>query len=100
MVVPRGLQRPLHAPLRQPTRGKDAPDEAGVLGDFRGVMVHDRLAMYFKYDKATHAICLAHVLRGLEPIGIRWDQGWANDMAALLKEMNTAAHDARGVRAP
>jgi transposase len=78
-----------------PTRGKDAPDEAGVLGDFEGVMVHDRLAMYFKYDKATHAICLAHVLRELEPIGIRWDQGWANDMAALLKEMNNAAHDAR-----
>jgi len=78
-----------------PTRGKDAPDEAGVLGDFRGVMVHDRLAMYFKYDKATHAICLAHVLRELEPISVRWDQGWANDMAALLKEMNNAAHDAR-----
>ena len=78
-----------------PTRGKDAPDEAGVLGDFEGVMVHDRLAMYFKYDHATHAICLAHVLRELEPIGVRWDQGWANDMAALLKEMNNAAHDAR-----
>ena len=78
-----------------PTRGKSAPDEAGVLPEFRGVMVHDRLAMYFKYEKATHAICLAHVLRELEPIGIRWDQGWANDMADLLREMNKAAHDAR-----
>ncbi len=37
----------------------------------------------------------AHVLRELEPISVRWDQGWANDMAALLKEMNNAAHDAR-----
>ena len=62
-------------------------------------MVHDRLAMYFNYDKATHAICLAHVLRELEPIGIRWDQGWANDMGALLKEMNNAAHAARGTGA-
>ncbi len=42
------------------TRGTSAPDEAGVLPDFRGTMVHDRLAMYFAYDKATHAICLAH----------------------------------------
>jgi transposase len=78
-----------------PTRAKSAPDEAGVLPDFAGVMVHDRLAMYFKYDNATHAICLAHVLRQLEPIGIGWNQGWANDMTALLTEMNNAAHDAR-----
>jgi transposase len=78
-----------------PTRAKSAPDEAGVLPEFAGVMVHDRLAMYFKYDKATHAICLAHILRELEPIGIGWDQGWANDMTALLTEMNSAAHDAR-----
>jgi transposase len=82
-----------------PTRGKSAPDEAGVLGEFSGVMVHDRLAMYFKYDKATHAICLAHVLRELEAIGVRWDQGWAKDMTALLCEMNAAAHDARSAGA-
>jgi transposase len=82
-----------------PTRAKSAPDEAGVLPEFEGVMVHDRLAMYFKYDKATHAICLAHIIRALEPVGIRWDQGWANDMTALLTEMNNAAHDARSTGA-
>jgi hypothetical protein len=82
-----------------PTRAKSAPDEAGVLPEFAGVMVHDRLAMYFKYKNATHAICLAHILRELEPIGIRWDQGWANDMTALLTEMNNAAHDARSTGA-
>ena len=82
-----------------PTRAKSAPDEAGVLPEFAGVMVHDRLAMYFKYKNATHAICLAHILRELEPIGIRWDQGWANDMTALLTEMNNAAHDARSIGA-
>jgi transposase len=78
-----------------PTRARSAPDEAGVLPGFEGVMVHDRLAMYFNYDKATHAICLAHILRDLEPVGLRWDQGWANDMTALLREMNDAAHAAR-----
>jgi transposase len=78
-----------------PTRGKDAPDEAGVLGAFGGVMVHDRLAMYFKYDQATHAVCGSHLLRDLAAVGVEWDQGWAHDMAMLLTEVNNAAHDAR-----
>jgi len=77
------------------TRGKTAPDEAGVLPDFSGVMVHDRLAMYFGYDQATHAICLAHIGRELNAVGIGFDQGWANDMATLLIEINNAAHAAR-----
>jgi len=78
-----------------PTRGKAAPDEAGVLPDYTGVMVHDRLAMYFKYDQATHAICGSHLLRELAAVGVGWSQGWAIDMAALLTEMNVAAHVAR-----
>jgi len=78
-----------------PIRGKDAPDEAGVLGDFTGTMVHDRLAMYFKYGQATHAICLAHILRELASVGVGWNQTWANEMADLLRQMNAAAHDAR-----
>jgi transposase len=82
-----------------PTRGKAAPDEAGVLPDYAGVMVHDRLAMYFKYDQADHAICLAHVQRELASVGVGWSQGWANDMAALLTEMNKAAHGARSAGA-
>ena len=77
------------------TRGKSAPDEAGVLPEFNGVMVHDRLAMYFRYDQATHVICLGYIVRELKSVGIGWDQGWANDMAALLIEMNNAAHAAR-----
>ena len=81
--------------LAGPTRGKDAPDEAGVLGAFGGVMVHDRLAMYFKYDQATHVIWGSHLLRDLAAVGVGRDQGWANDMATLLTEMNSAAHDAR-----
>jgi hypothetical protein len=71
-----------------PTRGRAAPDDAGVLLDFSGVMVHDRLSMYFNYDQATHAICMAHVLRDLAAVGVGWDQEWANDMATLLTEMN------------
>ncbi|MGH8295914.1 MAG: IS66 family transposase [Steroidobacteraceae bacterium] len=77
------------------TRGKAAPDQAGVLGRFAGTMVHDRLQMYFNYTKATHAICLAHVLRDLEAGGVRWNQGWATEMQTLLIETNNACHAAR-----
>ncbi|MHB8290723.1 MAG: IS66 family transposase [Acidimicrobiales bacterium] len=77
------------------TRAKSAPDDAGVLGEFSGTMVHDRLSMYFKYDQATHAICHAHIQRDLAAVGIIEGQGWANDMATLLLEMNNAAHSAR-----
>ncbi len=77
------------------TRGKAAPDAAGVLGRFTGTMVHDRFQMYFNYTGATHAICLAHVLRDLEAAGVRWNQGWAVEMATLLAETNKACHEAR-----
>ena len=77
------------------TRGKAAPDEAGVLGRFAGTMVHDRLAMYFKYRDAAHSICGAHLLRDLQAAGVRWNQGWAHEMADLLKATNHACHAAR-----
>ena len=77
------------------TRGKDAPDEAGVLPGFDGVMIHDRLAMYFNYEDAGHAICLAHIVRNLAAVAVGSDQWWARDMSKLLIEMNEAAHEAR-----
>ena len=77
------------------TRGKEAPDEAGVLGRFTGVMMHDRLAMYFKYRDAAHAVCGAHLLRDLAAAAERIDQTWANEMATLLTETNAACHTAR-----
>jgi transposase len=77
------------------TRGKAAPDEAGVLGRFTGTMVHDRLAMYFNYTDAAHAICGAHLRRDLEAAGARPGQGWAQQMHTLLSETNKACHAAR-----
>ena len=77
------------------TRGKDAPDAAGVLTSFSGTMVHDRLSMYFGYEKATHAICGAHLVRNLASVATRPSQVWASKMRRLLLETNAAAHDAR-----
>lgn len=66
-----------------------------MLGTFSGVMVHDRLAMYFKYKGATHLICGAHLLRDLAAAGMRGNQGWATEMSRLLTETNKACHIAR-----
>ena len=63
----------------------------GVLGRFSGVMVHDRLAMYFKYKTADHLICGAHLLRDLAAVGVRWNQSWAGEMSA------SAHRDQRGL---
>ena len=78
-----------------PTRGRAAPDAAGVLPSFRGVMVHDRLSMYFGYDKATHVVCGAHLVRDLASVAHRPSQIWAKRMRSLLLEANEAAHTAR-----
>jgi hypothetical protein len=58
-VVSTGLYTLIHA---SSTRGGDAIDEAGVLRGYRGVVVHDRLAMYWKL-KAKRGLCGAHLLR-------------------------------------
>ncbi|MDP9388636.1 MAG: IS66 family transposase [Actinomycetota bacterium] len=77
------------------TRGGDAIDEAGVLGGYRGVIVHDRLAMYWKL-KAKHGLCAAHLLRDLADVAVVVTQSaWAAGLAALLVEINAACDDAR-----
>jgi transposase len=65
------------------------------LGKFTGVMMHDRLAMYFKYTDAAHAVCGAHLLRDLAGAGVRFDQTWAGEMTTLLTKTNKACHQAR-----
>jgi transposase len=80
------------------TRGKQAPDRAGVLCDFSGVMVHDRLSMYFAYEAASHALCAAHLLRDLESLSCWPNQRlWSREMKALLQEMIAATNAARAV---
>ncbi|MGH9029860.1 MAG: IS66 family transposase [Acidimicrobiales bacterium] len=77
------------------TRGKAAPDAAGVLPGYTGVMMHDRLSMYFRYKEATHAICGAHLIRDLASVAHRPSQLWAKRMRRLLLDMNDAARAAR-----
>jgi transposase len=83
----------IHASM---TRGIEAINEMGVLAGFRGVVIHDRLALYWKFRRAKHGLCGAHLLRDLEEVAtVASQRSWAAGLAALLCEINTACEDAR-----
>jgi transposase len=83
----------IHASM---TRGTAAIEEMKVLVGYRGVVIHDRLALYWKFTKARHGLCGAHLLRDLEEVAVVASQaGWAAGLAGLLCEINTACQDAR-----
>src|SRR5215210_6382048 len=92
-VVSTGLFTLIHASV---TRGTDAIVEAGVLIGYRGVIVHDRLALYWKLKKARHGLCAAHLLRDLASVAeVATQTAWAAGLAALLVEINVACDAAR-----
>ena len=75
-------------------RGRVAMDDFGVITGISGVAVHDGWKPYRHYD-VDHALCNAHHLRELLAVGIGWDQGWANDLADLLREAKRSVETAR-----
>ena len=70
-------------------------NDVGILPQFTGILCHDHWKPYFKYA-TRHALCNAHHLRELERVWEQDKQKWAQDMAALLKEINQAVLDAGG----
>lgn len=92
-VVSTRLYTLIHASA---TRGEAAIDEAGVLRGYTGVVIHDRLAMYFKLKRAKHGLCGAHLLRDLADVAeIATQTAWAAGLAALIIEINAACDHAR-----
>lgn len=92
-VVSTGLYTLVHASA---TRGAKAIAEAGVLVGYRGVIVHDRLALYWTLKKAKHGVCAAHLLRDLASVAaVATQTAWAAGLAALLVEVNVACDAAR-----
>lgn len=79
-------------------RGKEAIDSIGIVPRFKGILCHDHLKSYYTYTQCTHALCNAHHLRELEGV---WEedkkQQWANEMKALLEEINRTVKDAGGL---
>jgi transposase len=93
-VVSTGLYTLIHAST---TRGTEAMEQAGVLKGYTGIVVHDRLAMYWKLKRAKHGLCAAHLLRDLADVAVVATQNlWAVGLAALLVEINAACDAARG----
>jgi len=68
-------------------RGERATDDMQILPRFKGTMVHDFWASYFRYP-GPHAICNAHLLRELNGISENYQHAWSQDLHALILEIN------------
>jgi transposase len=75
-------------------RGRAGMDAAGVLPEFRGVLVHDCWAPYDTYAQLTHALCNAHALRELQAVTDAAPAGqwcWASQAADAQRDMKALA---------
>ena len=77
-------------------RGKEATDDAGVLPNYQGYLVHDHWKPYFKYDECLHVLCNAHHVRELEFASEKEKQVWAKKLQDLLFDTQREVEDAGG----
>jgi transposase len=86
-----------------PKRGRNGIDDAGVLGRFRGVAVHDAWAPYDTYLDVEHQLCCAHALRELAGVDDNapadTDWCWADQAADALVAMQHLVDEAIAVGA-
>lgn len=68
-------------------RGQKAMDAIGILPEYTGRAIHDRLSSYDHYGCA-HSVCGAHLLRDCLLIAERDHQPWAQLMHDLLERMS------------
>lgn len=68
-------------------RGSEAMDRMGILPNYTGILCHDHWKPYYKYN-FLHSLCNAHHLRELERAYEQDGQKWAQQMQALLTEIN------------
>lgn len=80
-------------------RGQLAMDDAGILGLFKGVAVHDGWASYRDYA-CTHGLCNAHHLRELIYLEETTEQPWTRKMIKFLCAANLEADQARSRNVP
>ena len=70
-------------------------DEAGILPFFFGTAVHDFWKPYLKYEKCTHSLCNAHLLRDLTFLIEQKKQKWAVRMKKLLLNIKSEVEKAK-----
>jgi transposase len=69
--------------------------KAGPLGDYTGIIVHARLAMYFNYGTG-HVLCNAHIIRSLnELLSNPRHHTWANAFIELIINTKRCVDTAR-----
>lgn len=77
-------------------RGSQAMNDMQILPRFRGTMIHDFWAPYFRYP-SHHALCNAHLLRELTGITENYRQRWSVLMHDLIQEIKETVENERGV---
>ncbi|HWJ51907.1 MAG TPA: IS66 family transposase [Propionibacteriaceae bacterium] len=81
-----------------PQRGRAGINDAGVLGRFRGVAVHDAWAPYDTYVDVEHQLCCAHAQRELQAVadlaGPDVDWCWATQAGDALVALQKLVADA------
>ncbi|MGH3118373.1 MAG: IS66 family transposase [Gaiellales bacterium] len=86
-----------------PKRGIEGILEIGVLGGYRGTIVHDGLATYDREELAgaAHAQCGAHLARHLEEAARALPhKGWATDMLGVLADAKEASETSAAAGLP
>jgi transposase len=79
-----------------PSRGREAIGNLGILEEFTGIAVHDCWASYNAYTDCEHALCGAHIARELVAAHeTHPSQHWPAQAFDTLFALNTAAHTAR-----
>jgi len=73
-----------------PKRGQQAINAIGILPEYEGRAMHDRLSSYDSYP-CKHSVCGAHLLRDCLFVAEEHKQSWAQDMFELLLSMAKAA---------
>ena len=72
-------------------RGYEGIKSAGILPDYRGIIVHDCWTSYWKFNDVTHSVCCAHLLRELNGIAENHpEQAWARKFKEHLLRMKRA----------
>lgn len=78
-------------------RSRQGANALGVLPEFRGVVVHDSLALYNGYPDARHQLCGAHLIRELTAAAEDHpEQHWPVQVRWALAELNKQAKKAAG----
>lgn len=76
----------------QKKRGAEAMDAVGILPEYEKLVIHDCWVPYEKYQKSSHALCCAHILRKLVYMDEQLGQSWVRNMKRLLQEILHQRH--------